>query len=240
MKWADANKDIKTAKRLFRCIGKHNLVARATLIRKHEPEWTNYWTMGDRLEVASRAFPQPMPYATASVTLKYHIYCHGIGDIIGVYLSRHRGGLPPKGQAQHLQVHAVCDSDIRGEENLIQFRDIFKRMGDFPQTRQATGIVPVTDVGVKTEQEEPLLMLPDHVAGYIYSKEVYGEGPDNAWSELIRKVSRVSRWPSGLLSVGAYDFVDDFPIPVADFEAAAVFAKTDQGREVARRVRQDR
>src|SRR2546423_3581937 len=118
IKWADAHKDIKTAKRLFRCIGRHNLVTRATLISKHEPEWKQYWTMGERLEVASRAFPQPMPYATASVTLKYHIYSHGIGEIIGVYLGRYRGILPLKGDVQQLEVQAVCDSDINGEENL--------------------------------------------------------------------------------------------------------------------------
>lgn len=237
IKWTAAHRDIKTAKRLLRCIEKHNLVARVTLINKHEPEWTRYWTMGDRLEVASRAFPQPMPYATASVTLKYHIYCHVIGDVLGVYLSRHRRILPPKGQVQQLQVQAVCDSDIHGEENLKVFRNIFKNMGDFPQTREATGIVPTTNAEVMTEQDEPLLMLPDHLAGYIHSKEAYGQGPENDWAELIKKVGYViNRWPSSFLSVGIYEFVHEFPIPVTDFEAAAAFAKTDQWREVIARV----
>ena len=200
VKWTDAHKDIPTAKRLFRSIGKRQLPCRATFILKHEPEWSQYWAMGDRLEEAVKAFPQKMPYATASVTLKYNIYSYGIADTIGGYLGRHRAVLPPKTGVEKMPVCAVCDSDIPGEQSQKMFQQIFEKMEGFPQTREGTGIELKIDVCVKTEQEEPLLMLPDHIAGYIYSLNAYGKGSENAWAELITEIELVvSQWPKGFI-----------------------------------------
>jgi len=193
--------------------------------------------MGDRLERAVQAFPDEMPYATASVTLKYHVYSLGFGDVLGVYLGHHGRVLSPRNGVKQLPVWGVCDSDIQGEENQKIFQRIFEQMRDFSQTRQATGIEPIPEVCVKTEQEEPLLMLPDHIAGYVRSKKVYGKGAENERASLIEDIDQVvSRWPSGLLSIGSQDFIYGFPIDVTQFEAAATFAKTKEGRKIIART----
>ena len=76
-------------------------------------------------------------------------------------------------------------------------------------------------------------MLPDHIAGYIYSLSAYGKGPENEWAELITEIERVvSQWPQGPISVGNHEFTDEFPIDVVKFEGAAALAKTDEGREI--------
>jgi len=237
IKWREVQRDIATARRLFQSIGKRQIPARATFILKHEPEWSAFWAMGDRLEIAVKAFPQSMPYATASMTLKYQIYGDGIADVLGFYLGRHKALLPPRAGVKQLRVVAVCDSDISGEQNQMMFREIFEKMqGSFPQTRDRLGIELRPEVSVKTEQEEPLLMLPDHIAGYIRSKQVYGTGPDNEYAEVILGIDRVvGRWPANLLNIGSQEFTDEFPQNVVAFEAAAALAKTDEGKAIIAR-----
>jgi len=50
-------------------------------------------------------------------------------------------------------------------------------------------ISPIFEVEIKTEQEEPLLLLPDYLAGYHYSRAAYGSTQqEDTWTDLLASV----------------------------------------------------
>lgn len=237
VKWSNAHNDIDTARRMFRCIGKRQLSASATIIRKHEPEWTQYWNMGDRMQKAAEAFPQHMPYANALTTLKYHVYTFGTAHLLGHYLGRFAPVLlnrPPLGS---FAVTAVYDSDIDNPHSQKVLQRLFDEMGELSQFKHEAGVSPVTKPIVLSEQQEPLLMLADHVAGYVYSREAYGMGPENDRANLLREVQQeIAKWPRDLLMEVTHEFKETFPIDVERFEAAAEYTKTHAGRKIVEAI----
>src|SRR5262249_5702458 len=130
------------------------------------------------------------PYAKPMNTLKLHQFGLASADLLGVYLARHTHWLPKSNRpVQRITVNAVFDSDIQGETNQRICQNVFEGLeGDLPQTVEATRIEPHFKVSITTEQGEPLLLLPDHVAGYPYSRKVYGVSDENEKKELLAGV----------------------------------------------------
>ncbi len=222
IKWKESSGEVETIKRIFRTIMKRQLAVFISYMRKHEPEWSQYWEEGTRLETVMNKLQTPAPYAKAGVVLRYHVYCHGIASVTGLYLGRHGASPRPK-RTQSLKIQAICDSDIQGEANLQMFKDIFDKAGTLHRTVQATGLDLAFDPTVSTEQQEPILMLPDHIAGYIYSRNAYQEEKNNAIREqLIGELNALTdSWPSHVLRCEDYPFKDKFPIDIKAYEHAA-------------------
>ena len=67
-------------------------------------------------------------------------------------------------------VTAVFDSDIQGEIIQRVWKNVFPKLErEMKQTRERLRISPKIKLEIKTEQEEPLLLLADYLAGYYYS-----------------------------------------------------------------------
>ncbi len=71
----------------------------------------------------------------------------------------------------------VCDSDIQGDENISVFKSFWKHSDRHQPRTKGLGLSFVTrDVIVTTEQAEPLLLLPDYVAGIAHSAFIQDPG----------------------------------------------------------------
>ena len=141
---------------------------------------------------------------------------------LGVYLARNSHWLPRKdGPVQRIVVKAVFDSDIQGEANQKVCQNVFEGLeGDLPQTVQATRVEPHFKISITTEQEEPLLLLPDHVAGYIYSRKAYGVTGENARGGLLTAVKPlVELIPKSCFKTLEEHFREEYLLPSTTFDS---------------------
>lgn len=220
-KWKFAYADIPKAKKVFRLMVKRQLTADVLLIRKTQPKWDEYWRAGERLYQTgvSRA-QEAMQYAKPAVTLKFHLYGIAIARLTGLHLRRYRKILLSNdAKPLTIQVNAICDSDIQGEASQKVFQWIFENMGDLKQLREGANVIPTIKVDLKTEEEIPLLLLPDFLAGYNYSREAYGVGNENNWNELLTTIEPIhSQWPGHSIVSDEMSFDLDYLIPEDTFD----------------------
>lgn len=194
VKWSDSEGNPETAKGVFSVFSL--LVTRrvmwlAHIIWKNTPEWDRYFEDGNTLyEKCVKNAQEAAPYAKPMNTFKLHHFGLSSADFLGLYLGRHPLMLPPNNRpVQRITVNAVFDSDIQGETNQKICQDVFAGLeGGFHRTIQATRIEPHFKVSITTEQAEPLLLLPDHVAGYLYSTKAYGLSDQNVRRDFLNAV----------------------------------------------------
>jgi hypothetical protein len=132
----------------------------------------------------------PAPFAKAMATFKLHQFAITCGDLIGFYAKRHRHRLPNRDHPiQPVHVTAVFDSDIHGQTNQAICKEIFdKASPEIKRTPKHFRISPKVRAEIMTEQEEPLLILPDYLAGYHYSRVAYQTQTEPAWMNLLAAV----------------------------------------------------
>jgi len=153
-----------------------------------------------------------MPYAKPMATLKVHLFGDIMADLYGHIMGRNRHLLRKNGLSlQMVTVTAVFDSDVHGQVNQKIFKDVMEAANDLPKTERETGIRREFQISIKTEQEEPLLYLADHLAGLYYSKRVYGSNVENNRISIINAVdSAISKWPPTCLRVREGPFEDEY------------------------------
>jgi hypothetical protein len=169
-KWQSC--DQAAAEFVTRLIAAQKVTIAAINMDKNTAAWGRFWKDVGPLQAAivaqSRAaagFVKPANIlafdliGTASAIASAEaIRIYGPGHV----LSRHGRRL--------IERTVVCDTDIKGKENLEMFRSLWARH-DLRQPRMnSLGYQFVTrDVRVATEQEEPLLLLADYVAGIVHT-----------------------------------------------------------------------
>jgi hypothetical protein len=78
--------------------------------------------------------------------------------------------LTDAGGLSAIDLAIVCDSDIQGAENISVFKDLWAT-AEKKQSRLAQiGLARYTrSVDLMTEQQEPILLLADHLAGAVHA-----------------------------------------------------------------------
>lgn len=222
VKWSKSEGNHDTAKAIFRLLAKRKLLWIARIIWKKSPDWDRYFEDGDELyEKCVKNAQEAAPYAKPMNTLKLHQFGLASADLLGVYLARHTHWLPKSNRpVQRITVNAVFDSDIQGETNQRICQNVFEGLeGDLPQTVEATRIEPHFKVSITTEQGEPLLLLPDHVAGYLYSRKVYGVSDENEKKELLAGVEPLmEQIPPWCFKIVEENFQEAYLLPPTTFD----------------------
>lgn len=198
-KWSNPTKDAEIEKAIFRLIAKRQLYGHVEIIWKESPEWEVYHEEGQQIyEKGVRNSQEAIPYAKPMNTLKLQLFGSVMAKLWGHILGLNRYRLPPRSGPLHsVTVTGVFDSDIQGQTNQEIFRTVIEGVDELPRAEEETGIRTLFKVSIKTEQEEPLLLLADHLAGYYYSRKVYGGGLDNDRREMLHAVEPiVEKWPS--------------------------------------------
>jgi hypothetical protein len=111
------------------------------------------------------------------------------------------------------------DSDIHGEANQRVCKNVFALIeGSLTQTQKHLRIRPKIEVDITTEQDEPLLLLPDHLAGYHYSRGAWAK-EEGGWQELLGAVELlVHKWPSSCCRIFEEPFRERYLISSATFD----------------------
>ncbi len=221
-KWSNGTETEKCAQVIFRLLAKRQLLGFFLIVSKNTPEWDQYFIEGQRLyKKGVQESQQRMPYAKPMATFKLHQFGNLCGELLGFFCFRHRHRLPQKhSPIQPVEITAVFDSDIHGETNQRVCKKVFSEVEhEMKQTREHLRINPNIKAEIKTEQEEPLLLLPDYLAGYHYSRVAYDGQQENDWASLVTAVKpMVDRLPSDCHRVKEEPFTEKYLLDPRTFD----------------------
>ncbi len=220
-KWSEISSPDE-AQAVFRFMAKHQLYAFINVIWKTGVAWEKYFSDGQALYArAVLKAQEPMPYAKPMNTFKTHMFGMLGSGLLGMYMGRNLNRLSRKRkQIRSIQITQVLDTDIQGETNQELCREVFAGIeGDLPITIGATGIKPIFKVLLKSEQEEPLLLLADHVAGYFYSQKAYGESEENIQTPILRAAKEgLLKIPDRCMMIVEDEFREEYILPPYTFD----------------------
>lgn len=221
-KWSEGKMYPDTVKAIFRLLAKRQLYWTVWIIWKSTAEWDRYFQAGEELyqKVVKNA-QEAATYAKPMNTLKLHQFSRVSADLLGFFLGRHPRKRPRMGEPiQPITITAIHDSDIQGPANQQVFRNVLEGVrGNLPQTIEATRIKPFFEALIKTEQEEPLLLLPDYIAGYHYSRKAYGIEDLNEKGSLLMAVEPlIKQIPEICYKVTEEQFREEYLLPPTTFD----------------------
>lgn len=153
-----------------------------------------------------------MTYAKPMNTLKLHLFGIVMAELYGLILHQNRYRIQPKMNDLHsVTVKGIFDSDVQGEKNQEIFKNVMGGVNELPLTEEATGIHTIFSPSISTEQDEPLLLLPDHLAGFYYSQKAYGKDLGNDRKDILYAIEPIiDKWPSECFRVNEYQFGEDY------------------------------
>lgn len=230
-KWSDSENDANIAKAIFRLMAKRQLYGSVNVIWKTGPAWERYHQTGQVIyEKGAKKAQEAIPYAKPMATLKIHLFGDIMADLYGHMLGRNRHLFPKmKVPPRNVRVTAVIDSDVHGEVNQRVFKNVMESANDLPKTEHETGIRTEFNVCLKTEQEEPLLYLADHLAGLFYSMRAYGVTSGNGRTSIIRAAEgAISKWPTTCFKVREGPFDDNYLLEDSVFDQVLPKKKRDE------------
>lgn len=171
--------------------------------------WRRYFEEGKRfLQEAS----EPIPFAEPGMTLRMRLLGGAVATLSGrVMRSRYRDEV----EESTIQIKIVVDTDFRDTETEEQFRESFFAWAPKSRLRVELGIQPsVQDVRCETEQNEPLLLLPDYLAGLYHHADpraVLGQ-PVVTQEEAAKAVEELRTRLGNLMYKHQHDFVEQYPL----------------------------
>src|SRR5262249_36203050 len=212
-KWSDSEDAAEQVKAAFRLIAKRQLYGIVHIIWKDTEKWDLYLQNGQAIyDKGVKNAQEAMPYAKPMNTLKLHLFGIVLADLYGHILHQNKYRLKPKSNdLRSVTVKGIFDSDIQGEKNQEIFRNVMGGVHELQQTEEATGIRTTFSPSISTEQDEPLLLLPDHLARFYYSKTMYGKGLENSRENILHALEPIlDKWPSECFRVFEYHFGEKY------------------------------
>lgn len=137
-------------------------------IEKSGDTWDQFWAdtsdlnaeLRGKISVIRAAYQIKCLLFVKSTTLA----CAGAikaGNIVQVTRAKHRFAT---------EESFIFDKEIDGVDNIEVFKSIWHRQNDYPQLTEQFGIRRnMKEVRLVKEQDEPLLMLPDYIAGIAHA-----------------------------------------------------------------------
>jgi hypothetical protein len=164
-KWRDT--DSSSAIKMAETMLAYSMTISATQVRKSQPAWDRFWSDGERFHgFMASAEKSTVGFVKPSNIIRYAAFRDGSAHCLGYCVQRH--GLPrimaPNGLSP-LELHVVCDMDIQGQENIDTFRYMWSEYEKHCKIKQVFRVEHKIKADLKTEQDEPLLLSPDFVAG---------------------------------------------------------------------------
>ncbi|CAK8721761.1 MAG: hypothetical protein CDV28_104106 [Candidatus Electronema aureum] len=165
-KWRDI--DNSTATKMVRAILDNAMAISVMQIEKMQPMWENFWNEGMQFHsVIASAEKSRIGFLKPSTIIRYDSFRRGSTQAVGYCLRCQ--GLPkiitPAGYSI-LDITMICDTDIQGEENADMFYDMCHDYHNRSKLKEKYNLeIKMSNVALKTEQEEPLLLAADFVAG---------------------------------------------------------------------------
>lgn len=177
--------------------------------------WTQFWARGNAfIEEMAALTKEKVGYLGPDPMLRTMVYMSALGAMTGLLL-RLRGVEPEPAAPRPFYFTVVNDTDI-SDPTAQKFFASYLR--DWPRYSsgflQSIGVVPITSVEFKREQEEPLLLLPDYLAGAFYHADERARlvKPVAERDDVRAEVSNLVRRHDGLLVHQEGQVLDEYPL----------------------------
>jgi hypothetical protein len=121
----------------------------------------------------------------------------------------------------HVHEEIIVDNDIQGSENIDAFVDILRASNSHQPLMNSLGVVrTITSLRVTTEDIEPLLLLPDYIAGIFHAANSKANTISQSKltkAEVERAYSRLTKAqkfhePNGNIRLKFFEIFPDFAI----------------------------
>lgn len=170
-KWRNATDEHVGHLVSFMC--RESLGIAAYSIDKRQPWWAKFWVDANSVHSkAANLSGGSIGILKASTLFKFLLF--GESATLSVAHAIRSGSLPSvrsRGGKVYIAHSLVFDSDLQGEENIDAFADTWRTSNSHQPLIDSMGIeYKATTMHVATEQQEPLLLMPDYIAGLVHAK----------------------------------------------------------------------
>jgi hypothetical protein len=168
-KWRNAT--IKDVNDIITIILKYQLtcaVFQSTVFSKEAKLfWANFWGKGiDFLNKAYIIDKVSLKELKSPNVLKYYFLGRCISLLIATRMKTMRKIIYDSHGLKIMRFNIISDTDIQGEENQKFFKYLWEEWSKKTRIKDILGFLPViNEITFETEQDEPLLILPDYLAG---------------------------------------------------------------------------
>jgi len=151
-------------------------------------------------------------FAKPGTVMRYFAFGRCSALCVGTYLrEKGRPTILDSNGFSILYLKVVCDTDIQGAENQKVFIENWTKWAGNSKMRNALQISPYIDsVGFKTEQDEPLILIPDYIAGSVQnlsSSNIHNSLSPNEISNFFNSLAETRS-----IIIDKFDFNEDFPV----------------------------
>ncbi|HEV8676835.1 MAG TPA: hypothetical protein VGX21_22595 [Methylomirabilota bacterium] len=146
----------------------HRLQVGVLQIHCADPErWRSYYEQADRVAAeVTRRTGKPLPFLDGDTALRMFLFTQSSAGVVGRIL---RARAPWGSRAVQLELEMVVDTDLPTEDS----RRWYERfVAEWPESsRESSRLItelnvhPVATARFQTEEQEPLLLLADYIAG---------------------------------------------------------------------------
>lgn len=176
-KWRDT--DESAANRAIELLAKHAVAVGVSSMTKDSPAWHAFFVDAKPLQAAivtqdrsPAGFVKPSNVATFA--LLGHAYAFATAHAIKIDRETHIVDIFGRDLIERT---IVCDTDIKGEENLEAFRALWSKSDEHQPAMKSLGLRLLTkEVLVAAEEDEPLIRLADLAAGLAHCSLIANPG----------------------------------------------------------------
>ena len=219
-KWKDATTDSLSIIR--EAIKDFHIDCTVVTFNKSSPEYDKFCTEGHDQHQKLASFAKgKVGFAKPGTVMRYLAFGRCSAASVGTYLiAKGRPTILDSNGYSILYLKVVCDSDIQGDENQKAFIECWKRWFSNSKLRNSLQISPYIElVDFKTEQEEPLILIPDYIAGSIQFRSSSTASHESLTSEEIEDFL-TNLIELRLLFVDNFEFNEEFPDLTSAFSGA--------------------
>jgi hypothetical protein len=200
-------------------LASHDLSAGVYQVHIADPaSWANYFQQGKEFIGKVADDLKDAAYLQPSMTLRMRFLAGAFAQLAGRLM---RSGYRSDAASSVIELDITVDTDFRDQETEHQFCESVRDWGPTSRLFEQLRVQPVVrDVRCKTEQDEPLLLLPDYVAGVYHHADPRTRlgAPVMAPKEASEAVEDLRRrlGVGRLLYENPEDFHDEYPLDLRD------------------------
>ncbi|RYZ87832.1 MAG: hypothetical protein EOP04_10765 [Proteobacteria bacterium] len=151
---------------------RESLSVSAGSVDKETPEWQAFWEAAfDTHSKAASLEGRSIGFLKAATLIKLIVFAHGCAA--GIAHAFASGAIPRslanRGRTEVGEI-VVFDNEIQGEDNREALIEIWRSINSHQPKSNALGFYrTATELRLRSEQSEPLLLLADYVAGIVHA-----------------------------------------------------------------------
>jgi hypothetical protein len=177
-KWKNCT--IEDAEAVIDFLVNESLSVSVLSVDKDTDAWRLFWESAKPLQAKMlKESNKQAGFAKPANLTMYWLFCDVFANATAQAFKCENGeiNLSDKNNDFVIENTIICDSDIKGEENIDVFNSIWVKHNSMEQKSNQFGIkIGTKKVDILTEEEEPLLILSDYIAGLAHSSLITNEG----------------------------------------------------------------